>query len=81
MKESPDAALTRGGVQPPPGASPLRAWIQACETQQEATCSKGGRAVEASTVATLRTDLQGRAELATLKAGTYYVYRGNQRYQ
>lgn len=81
LKESLDAALARGGLQSPPGVSPLRAWIQACEAQQAATCAKGNRAFEADTVATLRTDLQGRAELGTLHAGTYYVYGGNQRYQ
>jgi hypothetical protein len=81
MKENLDAALVRGGVRPPPGASPLRAWIMACEAQQAATCSQGNRVFEASTVATLRTDLQGKAELGTLTPGTYYVYGGNQRYQ
>jgi hypothetical protein len=73
--------LARGGVQPQQGVSPLRAWILACEAKQDATCSQGNRALEANTVATLRTDLQGQAELGTLSAGTYYVYGGNQRYQ
>jgi hypothetical protein len=81
LKESLDAALARSGVQAPPGVSPLRAWILACEAQQTATCSQGNRAFETNTVATLRTDLQGHAELGTLDAGTYYVYGGNQRYQ
>jgi hypothetical protein len=81
LKENLDAALARGGVQAPSGVSLLRAWILACETQQTATCSQGNRAFETNTVATLRTDLQGRAELGTLNAGTYYVYGGNQRYQ
>ena len=81
LKENLDAALARGGMQPPPGVSPLRAWIRACEAKQDATCSQGNRVFEASTVATLRTDLQGQAELGTLNAGTYYVYGGHQRYQ
>ncbi len=81
LKENLDAVLARGGVQAPSGVSPLRAWILACEAQQSATCSQGNRAFETNTVATLRTDLQGRAELGTLSAGTYYVYGGNQRYQ
>jgi hypothetical protein len=81
LKENLDAALARGGVQAPPGTSPLRAWIMACEAQQAATCSQGNRVFEASTVATVRTDLQGQAELGTLRAGTYYVYGGNQRYR
>jgi hypothetical protein len=53
----------------------------ACEAQQAATCAQGNRAFETNTVATLRTDLHGRAELGTLNPGTYYVYGGNQRYQ
>jgi hypothetical protein len=81
LKESLDAALVRGGVHPPPGISPLRAWILACEAKQATTCSQGNRVFEASTVATLRTDLQGQAELGPLNAGTYYIYGGNQRYQ
>ena len=81
LKESLDAALVRGGVQPPPGISPLRAWFLACEAKEATTCSQGNRVFEANTVATLRTDLQGQAELGTLNAGTYYVYGGNQRYQ
>jgi sRNA-binding protein len=81
MKENLDTALARGGVQTPPGGSPLRAWITACEAQQAAVCAQGNRVFEATTVATLRTNLQGQAELGTLNAGTYYVYGGNQRYQ
>jgi hypothetical protein len=81
LKENLDAALARGGVQPPPGVSPLRAWLTACEAKQDAVCAQGNRVFEASTVATLRTDLQGQAELGTLNPGTYYVYGGNQRYQ
>ena len=81
LKEDLDTALARGGVQSPPGASPLRAWIMACEASQTAACSQGNRVFEASTVATVRTDLQGKAELSALNAGTYYVYGGNQRYR
>jgi hypothetical protein len=81
LRENLDAALARSGAQPPPGVSPLRAWIMACEAKQAAICSQGNRVFEANTVATLRTDLQGHAELGTLNAGTYYVYGGNQRYQ
>jgi hypothetical protein len=81
LNEDLDTALARGGVQAPPGGSPLRAWIMSCEAQQAAVCSQGNRVFEASTVATLRTDLQGQAELGTLSAGTYYVYGGNQRYR
>jgi len=73
MKQSFEAALTGGGFQPPPGTSIIKGYLTACANHQPA-CQQGMAAANSSTVAGVRADANGKAQLPALPAGTYYFF-------
>ena len=74
LKQSFEAALAQGGFQPPPGVSPIKGYLTACANRQPA-CQQGMAAANSSTVAGVRADANGKAQLPGLPAGTYYFFR------
>ncbi|MES1198480.1 MAG: hypothetical protein ABUS48_00675 [Pseudomonadota bacterium] len=63
------AALASVGLTQP---SPLRAWLQACQTHAPA-CQQGKQAMEASPAAHGATDAQGHLTLSQIAPGHYFV--------
>ena len=73
LKQSFEAALAQGGFQAPPGMSPVKGYLTACANRQPA-CQQGMAAANSSTVAGVRADANGKAQLPGLPAGTYYFF-------
>jgi hypothetical protein len=78
LKESIEKALSRGGFQPAPGVSVLKGWTVACQIKAVA-CAQGLNGINADSVGSIRTDVEGRAQVSALAAGTYYVFGTAQR--
>lgn len=76
LKESADAILAKSGVRSSPQASPLKTWIIACGTEQP-VCGQGLMEIVKRSVAVMKTDSTGQAQLAGLPSGTYYLFGPN----
>jgi len=78
FKESFAAFLTRRGMfQGPPGStakmSPLAAWVYSCQIQSPA-CAQTLYEARPNSVSEAKADLNGRATLPPVPAGTYYLF-------
>jgi hypothetical protein len=73
MKESLETALTKAGFRPPQGMSAIRSWVAACNNGQP-VCGQAIQASASSAAAFIKADATGRAQLAAVPAGTYYLF-------
>jgi hypothetical protein len=72
LKDSFDNVLAKGGFPVPAGIAPYRAMIVAC-TQRTPDCQTASTAINATSVAGVRTDATGKATFAGVAPGTYYL--------
>jgi hypothetical protein len=78
FKESFEGFLRRRGMfQGPPGStvkvSPLAAWVYSCQTQSP-VCQQALYEARPNSVSEAKADLNGKASLAGVPAGTYYLF-------
>lgn len=73
LRHSVDVALTGAGYRPPPGVPTFEAWSLECQHGTPA-CQQGIAGIRADQVGVLQTDAQGKAQMARLAAGSYYVF-------
>lgn len=78
LKDSLEAALTKGGFRPPPGMSPIKGMVSVCAAGQP-DCRQAYTAIAADGVAGAKTDVNGKAQFPAIPAGTYYLF-GTTRY-
>jgi hypothetical protein len=72
LRDSFDNVLTKGGFPVPAGIAPYRAMVVAC-AQRSADCQTASNAINAASVAGVRTDATGKATLPGVAPGTYYL--------
>jgi hypothetical protein len=73
LRDSFENALRKGGVQPPPGTSAMKVWLNACASQQ-ALCQQAMAMTAPLVVSRTVIDANGKAEFPAVPAGTYYVF-------
>ncbi len=72
LRDSFDNVLAKGGFPVPAGVAPYKAMIIAC-AQKTPDCQTASNAINAASVAGIRTDATGKATFAGVAPGTYYL--------
>jgi len=73
LKDPVDAALTKGGFQPPVGLSPISGMNAVC-TKQTPECQKAVAAIIADSATAVKSGPDGKAAFPAVLPGIYYVF-------